>query len=183
MAPIHSQFVHGTGQWWAQWRRKNVKRARNKTVGRHHVLAARFPGKIGTSPPSCHPATSCLCATRWMGRIWESFNKNWRLLGVPVSHVGWSDRIISNRRLYFAVAHVQTINLFSWPFKTVPAFLNVTSSIVILLGSPNDNLFKNFSGSNSEPRCAKFVHSVIYCKSISNPMLTNCQPWPWAGPS
>ena len=71
MGPIHSQFVHGTGQWWAQWRRKNVKRARNKTVGRRtSPRAARFPGKIGTSPPSCHRTYSCLCATRWMGRRW-----------------------------------------------------------------------------------------------------------------
>ena len=52
-------------------------------------------------------------AVEWMGRV-------------PVSHVGWSDRIISRRKLYFAVAHVQTINLFLWPFKTVPVFLAIT---------------------------------------------------------
>ena len=51
---------------------------------------------------------------------------------------GLWDGIISNRRLYFAVAHVQTINLFSWPFKTVSAFL--TSSLGILLRSPDDNI-------------------------------------------
>ena len=48
-------------------------------------------------------------AVEWMGRV-------------PVSHVGWSDRIISRRKLYFAVAHVQTIDLFSWLFETSPTF-------------------------------------------------------------
>lgn len=87
--------------------------------------ALAFSVKSAASPPSCHPATSCLCPQDgWGGG--HGVDEGGQMGRVPVSHVGWSDRIISRRKLYFAVAHVQTINLFLWPFKTVPVFLAIT---------------------------------------------------------
>ena len=80
---------------------------------------------------SCHQATSCLCPTRRITcRLsgWETLQEEDEdsEKDVPVSLVGWSDRIISNRKLYFAVAHVQTIDLFSWLFETSPTFADTS---------------------------------------------------------
>ena len=93
---------------------------------------------------SCHQATSCLCPTRritcrlsgW-GTFQEEDEDSESLRDVLVSHVGWSDRIISDRKLYFAVAHVQTIDLFSvaiWNISNSPAFADTSvwdASIIV----------------------------------------------------
>ena len=103
----------------------------------------RLVGDVTTCPlsrenrhisSSCHQATSCLCPTRRITcRLsgWGTFQEEDEdsEKDVPVSLVGWSDRIISNRKLYFAVAHVQTIDLFSvaiWNICNSPAFADTS---------------------------------------------------------
>ena len=110
----------------------NVKRAENQTVG-GDVTTCSLSRENRHISSSCHQATSCLCPTRritsrlsgW-GTFQEEDEDSKSLRDVPVSLVGWSDRIISNRKLYFAVAHVQTIDLFSWLFETSPTFVDTS---------------------------------------------------------